>query len=187
MRFLALDFETNGRSSDDVLPCGGFPTQVSVTACVPATGDVLHLYNSYIRGAKSLSDWVCKNTSVTLELLENAPLADEVSLALGNLWNEGDVIVAHNACFDLGVVLPKIAPANHPFLACPWVCTMQEGWAMCALRKRPTLGELCGLLEVPYVPSMAHDATYDTHALASCLLAAHARGRKWSVCAPEDL
>ena len=45
MRYLAIDFETNGRPCDRVGPCGAFPTQVSVTAFVPSTGKVLHLYD----------------------------------------------------------------------------------------------------------------------------------------------
>ncbi len=46
MRYLCIDFETNGRPNDWVLPCGAFPTQVSVTACVPATREMTHLYDS---------------------------------------------------------------------------------------------------------------------------------------------
>ena len=49
MRFLALDFETNGLPCDTwLLPCPAFPTQVSVDAFVPSTGEIVHLYDSLI-------------------------------------------------------------------------------------------------------------------------------------------
>ena len=71
-RYLVIDFETNGRPCDKVRPMGAFPTQVSVDAFDPATGEVRRLYDSYIQGAESLSDWVCKNTPVTFKKLEKA-------------------------------------------------------------------------------------------------------------------
>ena len=119
MRYLCLDFETNGRPQDRVQPCGAFPTQVSVTAFVPATDEVTQLYDSYIYGAESLSDWVLCNTPVRLKLLETAPSGKEVSAALAALWQEGDIVVAHNAQFDICTVLPKIACPDHPFFADP--------------------------------------------------------------------
>ena len=184
MRYLAIDFETNGRPNDCVLPCGAYPTQVSVTAFVPSSGEVTHLYDSFIRGARSLSDWVVEHTPVTLDVLWGAPPAVEVSAALVELWQEGDIVVAHNATFDLGVVLPKIANADHPFLTAPRVCTMREGWTRFACGKQPGLADLCKFLGVPFRPAEAHDATYDTMTLARCLKAAHERGCSWSVKVP---
>jgi len=104
MRYLAIDFETNGRPCDRVLPCGAFPTQVSVDAFDLDSGEVVHLYDSFIHGARSLSEWVVENTPVTLEILDCAPSAKEVADALADLWVDGDVIAAHNCTFDLGTV-----------------------------------------------------------------------------------
>jgi DNA polymerase III epsilon subunit-like protein len=179
-RYLCIDFETNGRPNDRVLPCGAFPTQVSVTAYVPATGEVTHLYDSYIRGAQSLSDWVQDNTPVTMHKLEDAHVHEEVSIALAKLWQEGDTIVAHNAGFDLGTVLPKIAWVEHPFFSCPTICTMREPWIRKAIGKQPSLADLCEFFNVPFQANLAHDATYDTHVLASCMMAAHRDGCAWS-------
>ena len=178
MRYLAIDFETNGRADDPVLPCGAYPTQVSVTAFVPGTGEIAHLYDSYIRGAESLSDWVTQNTPMSLELIADAPTPDMVSEALKGLWREGDVVVAHNAKFDLEQVLPKIAAPDHPFRWSPSICTMKQhygfpGW--------PTFSFLCGMLGVIYDRKKAHSATYDSQALAKCLQAAHARNVAWRV------
>ena len=71
------------------------------------THPIHHLYESFINGAGSLSQRVREKTPVTLDLLSGAPTADVVCAALANLCREGDVVVAHNALFDLGTVLPK--------------------------------------------------------------------------------
>ena len=186
MRFLALDFETNGLPCDKLRPCGAFPTQVSVDAFVPSTGEIVHLYDSFIRGALDVSPWVLQYTPVTLELLDRAPHPDDVATALAQLWQEGDIIVAHNAQFDLDTVLPKIAAPTHPFLTGPSVCSKQEPWVRMSVGKQPSLADLCATLDVPFCGSDAHDATYDTKILACCLKAAHERNRTWSLRTPKS-
>lgn len=184
MRYLCLDFETNGRPQDRVQPCGAFPTQVSVTAFVPATDEVTQLYDSYIYGAMSLSEWVECNTPVDLVLLETAPSGEEVSATLAELWQEGDIVVAHNAQFDICTVLPKIAHPTHPFFSCPTICTMRQPWARNIFGKIPAMSELCGFFKVPYNAKSAHDARYDSNALACCMKAIHKDGL---VCATKRL
>ena len=180
MKYIIVDFETNGRPCDRVLPKGGYPTQVSVEGFDPLTGEVTHLYDSFVRGALSLSQWVQDNTSVTLEKLKDAPAPCEVSQALADLWEEGDIVVAHNVGFDLDLVLPHIAGPTHPLLNAPAIDTMRERWAMQAFNKLPKLKELCARLEVHFEDSYAHDATYDAQALAKCMQAAHERGLTWT-------
>ena len=180
MKYIIIDFETNGKPCDRVLPKGGYPTQVSVEGFDPLTGEVTHLYDSFVRGALSLSQWVQDNTPVTLEKLKDAPAPCEVSQALADLWEDGDIVVAHNVAFDLGRVLPHIAGPNHPLLNAPAIDTMRERWAIQAFGKLPKLKELCADLGVPFEDSDAHDATYDTQVLASCMQAARERGLTWT-------
>lgn len=171
MRFLAIDFETNGLLSDDVLPCGAFPTQVSVTAYDPDLDQIEHLYDSYINGAQSLSQWVLENTHIRLELLHHAPPPELVSAQLAALWQEGDVVVAHNTKFDLDTVLLKIAGQDHPFSRSQRLCTMGQAW--CPRLDKPRLVQVCEKLGVPYELSASHAATHDSLAVAKCLQAAH--------------
>lgn len=185
MRFLALDFETNGLPCDKLRPCGAFPTQVSVDAFVPSTGEIVHLYDSFIRGALDVSPWVLQYTPVTLELLDRAPHPDDVATALAQLWQEGDIIVAHNAQFDLDTVLPKIAAPTHPFLTGPSICSKQESWVRRSVGKQPSLADLCGVMKVSFCANSAHDATYDTKVLARCIKAAHDCNRTWSLRVPK--
>ena len=187
MRYLVLDFETNGLPNEKWLqPCPAFPTQVSVDAFVPATGEVLHLYDTFIRGALDLTPWVLQHTPVTHELLDRGLHPEDVASALEGLWQEGDILVAHNAQFDLGQVLPKMVCPTHPFLAAPFICTKLEAWVRKEAGKTPKLSTLCNLLGVPFHEDQAHDATYDTRVLALCLKAAHEAGRTWSLKVPSS-
>ena len=171
MRFLALDFETNGVVADDVLPCGAFPTQVSVTAYDPETDEITHLYDSYIRGARSLSAWVMANTHIRLELLQDAPLPEVVSAELAALWQNGDILASHNTKFDLDTVLPLLVPKDHPFCKAPRVCTMSQGW--CLGMQWPRLIHVCRELGVEYNFTESHTAKHDSIAVAKCIQAAH--------------
>jgi DNA polymerase III epsilon subunit-like protein len=184
MRYLCIDFETNGLPHERLRPCAAFPTQVSVDVFDPAANEVVHLYDSFICGAVDLSEWVLKNTPVTHELLTKAPSSDRVASELAELWCDGDVLVAHNAQFDLGKVLPLIAEHDHPFLTAPRICTKTESWGRKAVGKVPSLKDLCAHLKVEFDPEKAHDATYDTYALASLMQAAHSGEQSWSVKLP---
>lgn len=179
MRFLAIDFETNGLASDEVLPCGAFPTQVSVTAYDPDLDVVAHLYDSYINGAQSLSRWVLENTHVTLDHVYQAPPPELVKAELADLWQEGDIVVAHNAKFDLDTVLTKIVPRTHIFCMSDRLCTMSQGW--CPGMKKPRLAHLCQELHVPYEPTNAHSALHDSLAVAKCVQEAHHVGMPFAV------
>ena len=179
-RYLIIDFETNGLPNDRVLPCGAYPTQVSLDAVCPITREIHHLYDSFIRGATSLTPWVLQNTPVTLELLSSSPLAEEVSQRLAELWEDGDVLVAHNAQYDLRMVFPKMAHPAHPFFQSPVICTMRDPWVTKTFTKRPSLQRLCDFFGVDASMYDAHDATGDTYALACCMQASFERGVQWS-------
>jgi DNA polymerase III epsilon subunit-like protein len=171
MRFLAIDFETNGLAGANVLPCGAFPTQVSVTAYDPELDEIEHLYDSYIHGAESFSQWALENTRITLELLQHAPPPELVSEELAKLWQEGDVVAAHNTTFDLETVLTKIAPRDHPFLRSRRLCVMSQGWAPGL--DRPRLVQLCDALGVKYNLERSHTAKEDSLAVTKCIQIAH--------------
>ena len=55
LRYVCLDFETNGFPEKDCkpMPWSSYPIQVSLTAV--ENGEVAHLYDSYIQGAESFN------------------------------------------------------------------------------------------------------------------------------------
>ena len=69
LRYVCLDFETNGFPEKDCKPdCqprpwSSYPIQVSLTAV--ENGEVVHLYDSYIQGAESFNIWVAKHVPIS--------------------------------------------------------------------------------------------------------------------------
>ena len=109
MRFVCLDFETNGFYDKKVyvLPWTNFPIQVSLTAV--EDGMVTHLFDSLIYGAESRATWVQDNVPIKMSDLECAPPLRLVVLEIARKLRPDDFIVAHNARFDMEQCLRRTA------------------------------------------------------------------------------
>jgi DNA polymerase III epsilon subunit-like protein len=184
-RFLCLDFETvgfpekNGAKSDLPRPFTSFPIQVSVHTV--EDGAIEHAYESLIKGAERLTPWVRANVPVTLESLESGKTLPEVVTDLAGLLREGDTIVTHNARFDLHDVLATACSKTgydsaelRRILAAPRFCTMTCAYSIRIWGKWPSMEQFCAHFEV--VNPRAHDARFDTAALAQCVAEALRRG-----------
>ena len=114
MRYICIDFETNGfpqtngKYKDWTLPCSSFPIQVSVDV-VDEEGEISHAYDTVIAGATSLAYWVKQNVPVGLDDIARGRAFEDVVGDLAQIVQPGDTIVAHNASFDLDLVLGKAA------------------------------------------------------------------------------
>ena len=73
VRYVCLDFETNGFPEKDCkpMPWSSYPIQVSLTAV--ENGKVVHLYDSCIQGAESFNPWVSQNVPITLKISPRPP------------------------------------------------------------------------------------------------------------------
>ena len=185
MRYLCLDFETNGFSEknaqfkDWTLPFSSYPVQLSVHAV--EDGEVSQLYETVICGVTSRAPWAQKNIRLTLaEIARGIPFRTMIT-ELARLLKPGDVLVAHNASFDLDTCISRTATklnvdsfALRRILATPRFCTMRCAYSKGAFKKAPKLQDLCDHFEVQLVG--AHDAAGDSLALASCVAEALRRG-----------
>jgi len=207
MRILCVDFETNGFASravpkhENPRPWANYPIQVSVDAVVD--GEVVHLYDAFIRGATCLSRWTTENVSVTMKQLraEGKPWW-QVQDDLNKLVEEGDVVASHNAEFDMervygsmlskhdlevyddygGIdqIAAKLNRERRKMYYLPRICTMMDVFSKTAFDgKKPTLQNLCACLDVDLLN--AHDARADSKALAQCVAKAHRNGVVWQL------
>jgi DNA polymerase III alpha subunit (gram-positive type) len=188
MRYLCLDFETNGFSERNAefknwtLPFSSYPVQLSVHAV--EDGEVSHLYETVICGATSRSKWVQDNIRLTLEEIANGIPFHQMIEELAALLEPGDVLVAHNASFDIDMCIATAARRirNEPIcmfaveeiLATPRFCTMKCAYSKSVFGKQPKMQQLCDHFEVELVN--AHDAAGDSLALAKCVKEAVRRG-----------
>ena len=187
MRFICLDFETNGFGKKGVVPYAdwprpfwNYPIQVAV-AVVQSDFGVEYAFDTLIQGATNFAPWVCENVPVNLEDLPGGKKLDEVILDLAGLLQEGDTIVAHNVDFDMNTLLAKAAgrldidtPELRRILEAPRFCTMRCEYSRTVFGKRPKLADLCKHFQVGL--ENAHDAKADTLALAECVSEALRRG-----------
>ena len=194
-RYVCLDFETNGfpgkasaPREDWTLPWSSFPIQLSVDFV--EHGDVIHAMDEVIRGATQLSPWVRNNVPVTLkDIAERGVNFMDAVKQLAGMLREGDMIVAHNAQFDMETVLARTTkklsdlydlaylddfPAVRAILEAPRFCTMRCAYSQTTVGKQPSMGQLCEHFQVSLVG--AHDARADSAALAHCVAEAWRRG-----------
>ena len=113
MRYLCLDFETNGFSERNAefknwtLPFANHPVQISVYAV--EDGEFSHLYETVICGVTSRAKWVQDNVRLTMEEIEGGIPFRQMLTELADLLKPGDVLVAHNASFDIDTCISNAA------------------------------------------------------------------------------
>lgn len=105
--------------------------------------------------------------------LVNEQTMDHHIHGIDALLQRADILVIHNADFDIGFIA---AEYGHTNMKLPdeleVVCTMQEGRFAHPKGGVPNLGLLCWALDVPYDPDAAHAADYDV----DCMMKAYFNG-----------
>jgi DNA polymerase III alpha subunit (gram-positive type) len=180
MRYVCIDFETNGfpEGGSWTLPFSSFPIQLSVD--IVEDGEVNHAYDTIIAGATSFGNWVKNNVHITVAEAAKGKPFRQVLEDLANILQEGDTIVAHNANFDLNMAIGRTAnklgittPALLKILQTPRFCTMKCSYTK-ALQGGSSMKDLCAHFQVTL--ENAHDARADSAALAECVAEAWRRG-----------
>ena len=163
-RIVAIDFETSGLRGSPP----NYPTELA--AWVVEGEEPRLLFHKRIGGAKALDAWVQKNTTITLASLEGQAPPEVVFGEFRALLQQGDCVVAHRLIYDWGVVYNYCSQEDPPVdLHCSHHGPLAK--ALFAGHRRRSLADLCGLMSVPYSPSLAHGAAYDAERLALCLAA----------------
>ncbi len=186
MRYLCIDFETNGffvrgaEAKYKSLPFCSYPVQVGVHAV--EDGVVSPLYRAVICGATSMNKWCQENIRLTRAEIANGIPFQQMITELAALMEPGDVMVAHKVEFDVGTCIGSTArmleydsPELQRILTAPRFCTMLCAYSKETFNNRwPTMARLCGHFQVELTD--AHDAVVDSLALANCVAEALRRG-----------
>lgn len=95
--YIVFDVETTGLSAErDRL--------IEIAAVKIKNGVEIDTFESYINPQRKISELITNITSITNEDVENAPLEEEIMNKFYNWIDEDDILVAHNAKFDLGFI-----------------------------------------------------------------------------------
>ncbi|WP_455486484.1 exonuclease domain-containing protein, partial [Gemella sp.] len=155
--YVVFDVETTGLSAErDRL--------IEIAAVKVKNGAEIDSFESYINPQRPISELITKITSITNDDVRNAPLEKEVMTNFYNWLDKDDILVAHNAKFDLGFLdtcFERLGLENKNNAT---IDTLFVSRAENKDAKRHGLSNLAKLYKVRLVQH--HRAIYDTKATA---------------------
>lgn len=157
--FVAMDFET---------AAGPWDTACSVSLVRVRNGQIVDRYSTLINPECEFSPFNIRINHITPEMVEDAPTFPEIVPALCDFIGD-DVLVAHNASFDMGVLTSMFKRYQVPMPHFDSLCSVQA-----ARRAYPDfpdhkLKTLCDKLDISL--ENHHDAACDACACANVMIA----------------
>lgn len=155
--YVVFDVETTGLSAErDRL--------IEIAAVKVKNGVEIDSFESYINPQRPISELITRLTSITNDDVRDAPLEKEVMTNFYNWLDKDDILVAHNAKFDLGFLdtcFERLGLENKNNAS---IDTLFVSRAENKEAKRHGLSNLAKLYKVRLVQH--HRAIYDTKATA---------------------
>lgn len=158
LTYVVFDVETTGLSAErDRL--------IEIAAIKVKDGKEIDSFESYINPKIKIPELITRITSITDEDVKNAPYEEEVMTNFYNWLSEDDILVAHNAKFDLGFIsksferLELVENFNYGSID-----TLFLSRAINKEAKRHSLNNLAKMYKVKLIQH--HRAIYDTKTTA---------------------
>jgi DNA polymerase-3 subunit epsilon len=163
--FTAIDFETAN---------GSAASACSVGLVKVRDGQVVDKIGWFIQppfGHDHFVDWNIRIHGITPEMVEGAPSWTEQLVDL-MAFAEDDILVAHNAGFDMGVIKSACAATGIPTPSYSYMCSLQLARKTYTLDsyRLPVVAMAAGFEDFPH-----HDAVADSDACAAIMI--HAADR----------
>jgi len=158
MTFVSFDLETTGLSvmDDDITEFGAVRYK---------NGQEVGRLQSLIKPNKRISEKITKLTHITNDDVKNAPTIEEFLPKILDFFKD-DVIVAHNATFDVGFLNEILKRHHRPVLKNPAIDSLTLAWKLLPDLKGYRLGNVARHYRIPYDGDDAHRADYDADVLA---------------------
>ena len=155
--YVVFDVETTGLSAErDRL--------IEIAAIKVKNGAEIDSFESYINPKRPISELITRLTSITDDDVKDAPFEEEVMTNFYNWLDEDDILVAHNAKFDLGFLDKSFERLGLKNKNNASIDTLFISRAENKEAKRHGLSNLAKLYKVRLVQH--HRAIYDTKATA---------------------
>ena len=159
--YVVFDVETTGLSAErDRL--------IEIAAVKVKNGAEIDSFESYINPRRPISELITRLTSITDDDVRDAPFEEEVMTNFYNWLDEDDILVAHNAKFDLGFLDKSFERLGLKNKNNASIDTLFISRAENKEAKRHGLSNLAKLYKVRLVQH--HRAIYDTKATAEIFL-----------------
>ncbi len=159
LTFISFDLETTGLSvlDDDITEFGAVKIK---------NGQEIARLQSLIKPQKHISEKITQLTHITNDDVKNAPTIEEFLPKILDFFGD-DVLVAHNATFDVGFINEILKRHHRKPLTNPWVDTLPLAWKILPNLKYFRLGTIARNYRIAYDGDEAHRADYDAEVLAS--------------------
>ncbi|HPC34634.1 MAG TPA: 3'-5' exonuclease [Candidatus Absconditabacterales bacterium] len=150
--YIVLDIETTGLSK--------YKHQITEIAAIKFDGEnVLDKFHTLVNPQKNIPSMITKLTGITNEMVKDSPTISEVVPDFLNFIQD-NIIVAHNASFDLGFLSECIYSCQGFWLENDVICTRKLANRLLPDLDRKNLGSICDYMGL--VNDSAHRAMGDT-------------------------
>ncbi len=159
LTYVSFDLETTGLSvmDDDITEFGAVRYK---------NGQEVARLQSLIKPNKRISEKITRLTHITNEDVKNAPTIQEFLPRILEFFQD-DVIVAHNATFDVGFLNEILKRNGYQPLKNPAIDSLALAWKLLPELKGFRLGNVARYYRIAYDGEAAHRADYDADVLAS--------------------
>ncbi|MEH7094610.1 PolC-type DNA polymerase III [Neobacillus vireti] len=158
--FVVFDVETTGLSAV-------YNTIIELAAVKIHNGEIIDRFESFANPHQRLSATIINLTSITDDMLKDAPEVDEVIKNFYD-WAGDAVLVAHNASFDMGFLNVAYKQIGLEKAKNPVIDTLELGRFLYPEMKNHRLNTLAKKFDIDL--TQHHRAIYDTEATGYLLL-----------------
>ena len=158
MTFISFDLETTGLSclDDYITEFGAIKIQ---------NGIEVGRLQTFIHSPKPISPAISQMTNITNEDIRNAPTIEEFMPKILDFFGD-DILVAHNAVFDIGMLNQALKRMGQEPIKNTWIDSLPLARYLIPLQRSYRLGAVCSHYKIPYDSEEAHRADYDAEVLS---------------------
>lgn len=152
--YIVFDVETTGLSAV-------YDTIIELAAVKVKDGEIIDRFESFANPHHPLSETTTELTGITDEMVKDAPEVNDV-LKDFYAWIEDDILVAHNASFDMGFLNQGFQRIDLAKAANPVIDTLELARFLLPELRNHRLNTLCKHLDIEL--TQHHRAIYDAEA-----------------------
>ncbi|MGM8214507.1 PolC-type DNA polymerase III [Bacillaceae bacterium W0354] len=152
--YVVFDVETTGLSAT-------YDKIIELAAVKVHNGEIIDRFESFANPHQKLSQTTIQLTSITDDMVKNAPEIEEVMQKFYD-WMDDCILVAHNASFDIGFLNAQLKRMNIEKVTNPVIDTLELARFLYPDLKNHRLNTLCKHLNIEL--TQHHRAIYDAEA-----------------------
>lgn len=152
--YIVFDVETTGLSAV-------YNTIIELAAVKISNGEIIDRFESFANPHEKLTNTIIDLTGITDDMLVNAPEVNDVVKKFHD-WIGNDILVAHNASFDMGFINAAFRKIGLNDCTNPVIDTLELARFLYPELKNHRLNTLCKRFDIELVSH--HRAIYDAEA-----------------------